>query len=63
MASKIPTKEFYAHVIIHTHWAQNLIVVSRASEDFALKLHEVTRVQLGLKPTIFYYTSNQYPEQ
>ncbi|KAG0444571.1 hypothetical protein HPB47_013647 [Ixodes persulcatus] len=47
MASEVPTKEFYAHVTIQTQWAQNLIVASTASEDFALKLHEVTKVQLG----------------
>ncbi|CAN7995259.1 unnamed protein product, partial [Ixodes pacificus] len=47
MASEIPTKEFYAHVTIQTQWAQNLIVASTASEDFALKLHEDTKVQLG----------------
>ncbi|CAN8017000.1 unnamed protein product [Ixodes persulcatus] len=47
MASVIPTKEFYAHVTIQTQWARNLIVASTASEDFALKLYEVTRVQLG----------------
>ncbi|CAN7948549.1 unnamed protein product [Ixodes pacificus] len=47
MASVIPIKKFYAHVTIQTQWAQNLIVASTASEDFALKLHEVTKVQLG----------------
>ncbi|CAN8023209.1 unnamed protein product, partial [Ixodes persulcatus] len=47
MASEVPTKEFYAHVTIQTQWAQNLIVASPASEDFALKLQEVTKVQLG----------------
>ncbi|KAG0411916.1 hypothetical protein HPB47_010942 [Ixodes persulcatus] len=47
MASVMPTKEFYAHVTIQTQWAQNIIVASTASEDFALKLHEVTKVQLG----------------
>ncbi|KAG0429111.1 hypothetical protein HPB47_023953 [Ixodes persulcatus] len=52
MASEVPTKEFYAHVTIQTQWAQNLIVASTASEDFALKLHEVTKVQLG---TVTYY--------
>ncbi|KAG0414894.1 hypothetical protein HPB47_007940 [Ixodes persulcatus] len=47
MASEIPTKELYAHVIIQTQWAQNLIVASTASEDFTLQIHELTKVQLA----------------
>lgn len=47
VASGLPIKDFYAHVIIQTQWSQNLIVASTADEDYAIKLSAITHLQLG----------------
>lgn len=47
-------RDFCANVITQTQWKQNLIVTSTGDEDYALKLAEVTSIQLG--PTTYEIT-------
>ncbi|KAH7941046.1 hypothetical protein HPB49_009538 [Dermacentor silvarum] len=46
-ASGSPFKEFCAKVTIQTEWKQNLIIVSTADEDYALKLGSINGIELG----------------
>ncbi|KAH7935480.1 hypothetical protein HPB52_008447 [Rhipicephalus sanguineus] len=46
-ASGYAFREFCANVITQTQWRQNLIITSTGDEDYALKLAEVTSIQLG----------------
>lgn len=46
-ACGVTPQELYAKVIIQTQWQQNIILASPEEEDCALKLAEITSIEIG----------------